>query len=285
MGRKKALILLLVIPFSLFVISHLLPFFYGIYLSFFDWRGNYVGFRNYLAVFNDRAFWDSIRFTFIYSGTVTLGMTVVGLFIGVFINSLGFGQGFAKSVLLLPWAISLTAWGLLSQIALSQQFGVVNDLLLRFGFIESRIAWLGDPSMARLSVFIARIFRDVWFAGLLFLAACQLIPVELYEESRVSGAGVLQNFVYVTLPSLRTTIIFVGTILFIFSLQEFDLIFSLTGGGPGMATEVASLNIYRHGILYGDFEYGIAISTVWSLFISLFVVTIFAPLQRRMLEQ
>ncbi len=285
MRHKKALILLLVIPFLFFVLSHLLPFFYGIRLSFFDWRGNYVGFKNFVAVFNDQAFWDSIRFTLLYSGVVTLGMTALGLFIGVFISSLGFGQGFAKSVLLIPWAISLTAWGLLSQIALSQQYGVVNDFLLRFGFIQSRLAWLGDTTLAPYSVILARIFRDVWFSGLLFLAACQLIPVELYEESRVAGAGVLQNFIYVTLPSLRTTILFVGTILFIFSLQEFDLIFSLTGGGPGMATEVASLNIYRHGIRYGNYEYGIAISTIWSLFISLFVVTIFAPLQRRMLEQ
>jgi len=285
MEQKKSLIFLLVIPFSFFFVSHLLPFFYGIGLSFFDWRGVYVGMKNYVAVLYDQTFWDSIKFTLFYSGIVALSMTFIGLFIGVFINSLGFGQGFAKSVLLIPWAISLTAWGLLAQIALSQQFGVVNDLLLSFGFIQSRLSWLGDPVMARASVILARIFRDVWFSGLLFLAACQLIPVELYEESRVAGAGIIQNFIYVTLPSLRPTMLFVGTILFIFSLQEFDLIFSLTGGGPGFATEVASLNIYRHGIRYGNYEYGIAVSTIWSLFISAFVVTIFAPLQRRVIEQ
>ncbi len=285
MAVKKPLIFLLVIPLSLFILSHTVPFLYGVGLSFFDWQGNFVGLKNYISVFKDTTFWNSLGFTLTYSLIVTCSMTFLGLFIGIFINSLKMGQAFVRSILLIPWAISLTAWGLLMQIALNQQFGVVNYALVHLGILKSGLSWLGDPSLAKVSVILARIFRDVWFSALLFLAARQTIPIELYEESGLSGAGPWQNLRYVTLPMLRTTILYVGVILFIFSLQEFDLIFALTGGGPGFATEVTSLTIYREGIRYGNYEYGTAIATVWSLIISLFVVVFFAPIQRRVIEE
>ena len=79
--------------------------------------------------------------------------------------------------------------------------------------------------------------------------------------------------------------LFVGTILFIFALQTFDLVFALTGGGPGFATEVASINIFRHGVRYGNYEYGTAVAAIWSLIISVFVILVFAPLQRRIIER
>jgi raffinose/stachyose/melibiose transport system permease protein len=79
--------------------------------------------------------------------------------------------------------------------------------------------------------------------------------------------------------------LFVTTILFIFALQEFDLVFALTRGGPGFATEVASVNIFRHGVRYGNYEYGTAVAAVWSLIVSIFVIIVFAPLQRRIMEK
>ncbi|MCK4418511.1 sugar ABC transporter permease [Candidatus Aerophobetes bacterium] len=285
MLRRKPLIFLLVIPFSFFILSHTIPFFYGIGLSFYDWRENFVGFTNYLSVFNDAVFWESLKFTFIYAVVVAGAMTFFGLFFGIFINHLGRGQMLVKSVLLIPWAISLTAWGLLGQIALSRQFGVVNDVLVRLGILESRLAWLGDPTLAKISVMLSRISKDVWFSALLFLVARQTIPSELYDESKVCGAGPWQTLCYVTLPMLKPTMLFVTTILFIFALQEFDLVFALTRGGPGFATEVASINIFRHGVRYGNYEYGTAVAAVWSLIVSVFVIVVFAPLQRRIMEK
>lgn len=283
-ARGKSLLLLLALPLSLFFVSHTIPFFYGIHFSFFDSLGRLVGLRNYAHLFQDRVFWNAFGFTFLYAGVVACAMTFLGLFVGIFINSLGVGQGVAKSILLVPWAISLTAWGLLSQIALSQQFGIVNHFLLRFGLTGQRLSWLGDPTLARISVILARIYKDVWFSGLLFLAARQNIPLELYEESSLSGAGPLQNLWYITLPLLRPATLYIGVILFVFALQDFDLIYALTGGGPGFATEVVSINIYRHGMRYGNYEYGMATAVVWSAMILAFVALIFAPVQRRVVE-
>ncbi len=282
--KRRSLFWLLVFPLSLFFISHTFPFFYGIRFSFFDSLGRFVGLKNYAHLFQDRVFWNALGFTLLYAGVVACAMTFLGVFVGIFINSLEVGQGVAKSILLIPWAISLTAWGLLSQIALSQQFGIVNHFLLRFGFIGQRLSWLGEPTLARISVILARIYKDVWFSGLLFLAARQNIPLELYEESSLSGARPLQNLWYITLPLLRPAMLYIGVILFVFALQDFDLIYALTGGGPGFATEVVSVNIYRHGMRYGNYEYGMATAVIWSAMILTFVVLIFAPLQRRVVE-
>jgi|YNPMSStandDraft_1061717.scaffolds.fasta_scaffold03423_2 multiple sugar transport system permease protein len=281
---KKPLLVLLILPFSLFLISHTIPFLYGVRLSFLSSTGRFVGLRNYLALFKDQAFWNALQFTFIYAGVVAVAMTILGLLLGIFINSLERGQNFVKSILLIPWAISLTAWGLLLQIALSQQFGVVNYLLLQTGIIGERLSWLGNPSLAKVSVILARIYKDVWFSALLFLTARQNIPLELYEESALSGAGPWQNFRYVTVPLLRPAILYIGVILFVFALQDFDLIYALTGGGPGFATEVVSVNIYRHGVRYGNYEYGIATAVLWSLIILGFTGVVFSPLQRRIVE-
>jgi len=284
MSMRKSLIFLLVIPFSFFILSHTVPLLYGIGLSFHDWRGNFVGVTNYIAVLNDLRFWNSLQFTLIYAAVVTLSMTFLGLFLGIFINQLKTGQALVKSIILIPWAISLTAWGLLGQVALSRQFGVVNDVLLRLGITETALAWLGESTLAKISVMLSRIYKDVWFSALLFLTARQTIAPELYEESKVCGAGAWQNFWYITLPLLKPSILFIGTVLFIFALQEFDLIFALTKGGPGFATEVASINIFRQGVRYGKYEYATAVATIWSLIITVFVILIFAPLQRRTLE-
>ena len=182
MSRTKPLIFLLVIPFLFFILSHTIPLLYGIGLSFYNWRGKFVGLTNYLAVLRDSMFWNSLRFTLTYALIVALSMTFLGLFLGVFINQLKIGQTLVKSVILIPWAISLTAWGLLGQVALSKQFGVINDLLVRFGAIKSGVAWLGEPNLAKISVIVSRIYKDVWFSALLFLVARQTIPTELYEE-------------------------------------------------------------------------------------------------------
>lgn len=258
-----------------------LPLLYGVWLSFFDRRGLFVGLANYFQVFSDDRFWNSIGFTVRYALIVTVTMTILSLLISVSINQITLGQGVVKSTMLIPWAISLTAWGLVGRIIFSQQFGVINWTLLRLGLIESRLPWLSSGGYARLAVYLSRILKDVWFGVLLFLVARQSIPREYYEEAIVSGANPLQTFRMITVPLLGNTAVYVGTILLIFALQEFDMVYALTAGGPGSATNTAAVSIYRHGVLFGNYEYGTALATVWSMFISVLVVLIFVPVQMK----
>ena len=276
MVRTRSSILLLLIPFSVFFISFTVPLIWAVELSFFK-EGAFVGLANYARAFRDAAFWNSIGFTLLYAVSVTAVNTLLGFFLALAINRLDWSQGIAKAFMLVPWAISLTAWGLIMQIMTSQNFGVLNDLLLRLGLLRQRVSWLGIAAFARPTVMAARVYKEVWFATLLFLVARQTLPEELYEEGKVSGANPWQTLRYITAPLLRNTALYVLTILAIFALQEFDLIYALTRGGPGFATETAALIIYRMGIMFGNYEQGTAFTTVWSLLISFFVVADIRP--------
>jgi ABC-type sugar transport system permease subunit len=265
---------MLLVPFAIFFLSFTVPLIWGMVNSLYNSKGVFVGFGNYLRVFKDASFWSSITFTFIYAGASTGLMVVFGYFFALFINQLGRGEAVAKTVLLIPWAISLTAWGLMMQTVTSQDFGILNDLLLRMHLIRSRISWLGVESMARPMVIAARVVKEVWFATLLFLVARQTLPAELYEEAKVSGANPWQVLWRITTPLMSTAALYTVTIVLIFSLQEFDMIYALTRGGPGFSTETAALSIYRWGILFGKYELGTAYTTIWSLFVSVLVVVI-----------
>jgi multiple sugar transport system permease protein len=285
MARPRLSILMLLVPFAIFFLSFTVPLIWGTVNSLYNSKGVFVGFDNYLRVFKDASFWSSITFTFIYAGASTGLMVVFGYFFALFINQLGRGEAVAKTVMLIPWAISLTAWGLMMQTVTSQDFGILNDILLRLHLIKSRISWLGVESMARPMVIAARVVKEVWFATLLFLVARQTLAAELYEEAKVSGANPWQVLWRITTPLMSTSALYTVTIVLIFSLQEFDMIYALTRGGPGFSTETAALSIYRWGILFGKYGLGTAYTTIWSLFVSLLVVVILGRVLIRNIDQ
>ncbi|MFP4510708.1 MAG: carbohydrate ABC transporter permease [Spirochaetota bacterium] len=283
--KKTELAVLLIIPFSLFILSFTVPLLYGLYLSLFGRRDDFVGLENYVRALTDSRFWGSMAFTISYAAVTTVLMLVFGLLLAVSINRLNRGQGVLKTTILIPWSISLTAWGLLASVVLSRNFGIANDLLLRIGIIESRVAWLSTVWPARFSVVLSRFYKDVWFATLLFLVARQTISKELYEQASISGATSIQAFFYITIPLLLRNMLYIGTIVSIFALQEFDMVYTLTAGGPAHATETVAVGIYRHGMLFGNYRYGTALATTWSLFITILVVSVFAPVQLRMIRR
>jgi ABC-type sugar transport system permease subunit len=279
--KKSQFFFLLIFPLLFFVVSHLIPLFYGISLSLTDSNGNFVGLQNYYTALNDYVFWGSIRFTFIYAFSTAALNLLFGLLIGTFISQMRRGQGILKSVFLIPWAIPLAVWGLENRIIFSRDFGIINNILMTAGVITTPLPWLGEALLATISVIVSSVYRDVWFAALLFLVACQMIPQELYDVAVVHGAGPLQRFRFITLPLLRRTIIIVGTLLFTFAVQAFDLPYSLTYGGPAWATYSTPLYIFIRTLHYGDFQLGTALSTVWVLIVFGLVGTTFSLLGRR----
>jgi len=279
--KKSELFFLLIFPFLFFIVSHLIPLFYGVALSFTDPKGNFVGLQNYYTAVNDHRFWGGIRFTFIYAFSTAALNLILGLLIGTFINQIRRGQGILKSVFLIPWAIPLTVWGLENRIIFSRDFGILNNVLIDTGITTTPLPWLGDPSLATISVIVSSVYRDMWFAALLFLVACQMIPQDFYDLAVIHGASALQTFRFITLPLLRRTIITVGTLLFIFAVQAFDIPYSLTYGGPAWATHTTAMYIFRRSLHYGDYEVGTALSIIWVLVIFGLVGTSFTFLGRK----
>jgi multiple sugar transport system permease protein len=282
--RKSQFFFLLIFPLLFFVVSHLVPLFYGVAMSFTDSNGNFVGLQNYYRALDDHVFWGTIRFTFIYAfSTATLNL-LFGLLIGVFISQMRRGQGILKSVFLIPWAIPLAVWGLENRIIWSRDFGIINNILMTAGIIGAPLAWLGEPLLATISIIMSEVYRDMWFAALLFLVACQIIPQDFYDLALVHGASGFQRFRFITLPLLRRTIITVGTLLFIFAVQAFDLPYSLTFGGPAWTTYTTPLYIFIRTLHYGDFNIGTALASIWLLIVFGLVGTTFTLLGRRTMK-
>ncbi|PLZ65612.1 carbohydrate ABC transporter permease, partial [Fischerella thermalis] len=157
-----------------------------------------------------------------------------------------------------PTALIGLAWAWI----FNDQFGVVNDILLRLGVIQTGINWLGEPTLAMVAVVFADVWKTTPFISILLLAGLQSISSDLYEAHAIDGARPWQSFYQITLPLLMPQILIAMLFRFAQAFGIFDLIAVMTGGGPGGATEVVSLYIYSTIMRYLDFGYGAALVVV-----------------------
>jgi multiple sugar transport system permease protein len=169
------------------------------------------------------------------------------------------GRGAIRTIAILPWALPTaliaTTWAWI----FNDQAGIVNDLLLRLGFIDTGINWLGNPFPAMLSVIIADVWKTTPFISILLLAGLQSIPSDLYEAHAIDGATRWQSFWKITIPLLMPQILVATLFRFAQAFGVFDLIQVMTSGGPGGATETVSIYIYATVMRYLDFGYGAAL--------------------------
>ncbi|NDJ15924.1 carbohydrate ABC transporter permease [Myxacorys almedinensis] len=229
------------------------------------------GLGNYIRMAQDGRFWNTLWNTTIFTvATVSLEL-VLGMGIALVLNQSFKGRGIVRTIAILPWALPTALIALAWTWIFNDQYGVVNDLLLRLGLISTGINWLGDPTLAMISVIIADVWKTTPFISILLLAGLQSIPGDLYEAQAIDGASPWQSFRQVTLPLLLPQIV----IALLFRLAQafgiFDLISVMTGGGPGGGTETVSLYIYSTVMRYLDFGYGAALVVVTFLLLVLVV--------------
>ncbi|MBD6614650.1 sugar ABC transporter permease [Komarekiella sp. 'clone 1'] len=222
----------------------------------------FSGLDNYVRMAGDGRFWQSLWATTVFTTASVLSELLLGLGIALVLNQAFFGRGIVRTTAILPWALPTALIGLAWAWIFNDQFGIVNDILLRLGLIQTGINWLGDPTLAMS----AAIFADVWkttpFISILLLAGLQSISKDLYEAYSVDGANTWQSFRNITLPLLLPQILIAVLFRFAQAFGIFDLIAVMTGGGPGGATEVVSLYIYSTVMRYLDFGYGAALVVV-----------------------
>ncbi|HEY9301685.1 MAG TPA: sugar ABC transporter permease, partial [Phormidium sp.] len=181
------------------------------------------------------------------------------------------GRSLVRTAAIIPWALPTALIGLAWAWIFNDQFGVVNDILLRLGLIQTGINWLGNPTLALLAVIIADVWKTTPFISILLLAGLQSISADLYEAHSIDGATPWQSFYKITLPLLMPQILIALLFRFAQSFGVFDLIAVMTGGGTGGATEVVSLYIYSTVMRYLDFGYGSALVVVTFLLLILAV--------------
>ncbi len=231
------------------------PIFYAAYLSFSKVRIGqlrrgfpfpFYGWENYVRLFEDDLFLLALQNTFVFATIVVVVEVVLGLAIALLINQQGIWLSRVSRVLvLLPYAVPPIANGLIWVYIYNVKPGFLNRVLFQLGLIEEYINWSGVPETALYSLTVPYVWRTLPFAILLFHAALQGLPRELYEAARVDGAGAWKSFWHITLPLLRPIIAVVVILRTSFAFLVFDEVLAITQGGPGDATWVASWFSYK----------------------------------------
>ena len=234
----------------------------------------FSGLSNYVRMFGDGRFWQSLWNTTVFTSISIFLELILGMIFALVLNQSFLGRGFVRTSALIPWALPTAVMGLAWAWIFNDQYGVVNDILLRLGIIQEAIIWLGEPTSAMISLIIADVWKTTPFIALILLAGLQSIPTDLYEAHAIDGATPWQSFRQITLPLLAPQILISLLFRFAQSFGVFDLVQVMTGGGPAGATEMVSIYIYATVRRYLDFGYGAALVTVTFLLLILAVVIV-----------
>jgi multiple sugar transport system permease protein len=260
------------------------PFFYGILLSMQDrpvaHTGTFVGLKNFVASAHDPIFWRAAINTFVYTFVATILKMVGGLGLALAMNQHFRMKNLVRALLLLPFIVptvlSTVAWLWM----LDPAFSVVNRLLVALGWPKPGPSWLGDPTLAMVSIIIINTWRGLPFYGITLLAGLQTVPAELYEAASIDGAGGWERFRYITLPMLRPIILIVTLFSVIFTFADFQLVYVLTHGGPANATQLFATYAFDIAMGAGQLGRGAAVALAMLPALALLIVLLTLYLRR-----
>jgi len=253
----------MVIPYVILIVGLILFLIYSnIKLSFVDSNGKFT-LSNYAAVFNDALFYKSLSNTFFWVIFSVAGQIILGLIIALLLMQISHGQAIFRSmILILPWATLDIVAGVMWKWMYNDMYGVINDILMKVRIINQYIPWLALPTLAKVSVIIANIWKGFPLSSMFFLARLQEIPEELYEACEIDGGGSINKFLHITLPQLRSVLITTLMLTTIWTINYFPLIYIMTGGGPNNATETVVTYIYRLSFKFLEYNRASALSNI-----------------------
>lgn len=254
MARNKSGIwpYLLILPALIVILAMVfVPAVNAILMSFqsYDLRRpsqiGFIGLGNYIDLFKDPLFWSSLFRTFLW---VVLGVGFQFLFgfsLALLLNKKFKGRGVVRSISLIPWVTPGVLIGLMWRWIYDGSFGVLNDILLKLGFIHDKIPFLAQKTTAFPSVIITIIWQGIPFFALMLMAGLQGVPGELYEAGDIDGANVFQKLFKITIPSIKNTIYVTTLLRIIWVANSVDVIFNMTGGGPAYSSQTLSVYIFN----------------------------------------
>jgi multiple sugar transport system permease protein len=259
------------LPFLLFNIG---PIFFGVYVSFTKWgifgKPKWIGLQNFHDAFNDEFVRIAFTNTVLYGLIIVPCVAVIGLAFALYVNQRWPFSSLARTLFFAPYVVSATVIGLVWVWMLDTQYGLINHYLGYLG-IEN-VPWLTSVSWSLLGVSIASIWWDLGLAFVLFLAALQDVPRDLYEAAEVDGASRWQRLRLIILPQLRPVISLVITLQMISSLRIFSQVYVMTNGGPASSSSSVIFYMYNEAIERQQFGYASAVAML--LFLMIIVITI-----------
>ncbi|WP_414474413.1 carbohydrate ABC transporter permease [Microvirga sp. M2] len=240
----------------------------------------FVGLGNYVKLLQDPVFWITLTHTAIWIGlTVPLQMGL-GLIAALILNRPFPWRGLARALVIVPWALPSVVIALMWRWIYDANTGVMNEILLRLSIIQSAIPWLADPDKALYAVIVTLTWQGFPFFAVMILAGLQGIPKSRYEAAAIDGASAWRQFRHVTLPGIAGILATAGLLRIIWVANSIDVIFVMTGGGPGYATQTLPLYAFIKARQNLDFGYGTTIAVMFTLLLGVVVAFYIARTSR-----
>lgn len=233
----------------------------------------FVGFKNYMKIFQDPVFTKSMLNTLIFTLCCLAVQFVIGFLLALFFNQHFSVAKPVRGLLLIPWMIPITVTALMFKFIFGTDVGILNYFLKSIGIISQNIDWLTSANTALFAIVCANVWIGIPFNMILISTGLTTIPKELYESASIDGAGKVQIFFKITLPLLRTTIESVLILGFIYTFKVFDLVYVMTGGGPVNSTHMLSTYSYKLSFEMFKYSEGAAVANV--LLVILLIVGVF----------
>lgn len=279
---------LFLLPGLLLYLTFLIyPILKALQMSFYEWSimpgqpNVFVGLANYQRAMNDPIVGLALRNTVLYTLVTVPGQMILALGAALLLNALPRGKGFFRTLYYLPVITSWVIVSLLFRYLFQSPNGLINHFLVNFlRVVAEPIPWLRNPTTALIPIWALGIWKGIGWSMVIFLAALQTIPQELYEAAAIDGATTWRKLINVTLPLMRPTLVFTLVMLMIGGFNVFISVVLITNGGPLQRTEVMLSYMYHQAFDFLDFGYGAAIS-----FILAFIIVTVSFLQLRFLRR
>lgn len=251
------------------------PLVYGIVISFFDTdlakKWNFVGLKNFITIFTQDHFEDSILVTLKFTVCVVIGHFVIGTIFGLALNQRKRGVTFFRAVLVLPWLFPDVVIALIFKWIANPLYGLLNNYLMKWGLIDKQVSWLGSARWAFLVVVLVCIWKGYPMVMVNVLAALQSVSSDILEAARVDGANKVQTFFRVVIPEIKPVLATTVILDVVWWFKHYTVVQMLTAGGPGNTTNVVSVGIYKEAFQY--FKFGKASAMAVVVFIICFLIS------------
>lgn len=259
------------------------PLLYGFYISFFKTnlikKWNFVGLHYYREALTSREFYSQMAVTVKFTVGVVAGHFIVGMLLALLLNREFPGRSLFRVILLLPWLFPDSVIALLFKWIFNPVYGIFNHMLIQMGILETEQVWLSNARFALPIVIAVCIWKGYPMIMMMLLAGLQSISGDVKEAARIDGANLLQLFRYVTLPGLRPVMVVTLVLDTVWWFKHYTLVWVLTEGGPGNATSLLSISIYKQA--FDNFNFGSAAAMSVIVFA---ICYLFGYLYRKVLE-
>ena len=274
---KKSYGLIYLTPLALLVLVLYLLIAWNLVASLTLWNGilptwHFAGLKNYINLFTFGRFWDDLRHNIVWLVFFIVPTTFLGFVLADFFSSMKRSETIFRQIFLFPMALAPVVTGTLWAWVYDPGSGVINSVLKIIGVDTARLGWIADPQIAIFCMIVAGIWQYVGFAVVVYLGAIRGLPSEMYEAARLDGAGRVRIMFSVTFPNVGHGTLITTTMLAIFTMKVFDLVYVMTGGGPGDKTEVLPFLMYQIAYYQRDFGMGTAISIVILILAAVMVI-------------